>query len=133
MQTVNYGEFSEGVHERFAGQRAPMDVSIEMTRRCPLDCLHCYNNLPMGDQAARAQEPGGLTAVDADSGYFSGLEVVKLIEAGIDVCIPNSHTACDLHRGQSDRSGRQSLNKKHEPKGTRLVPSAHQFFDGLPC
>src|SRR6202165_2739095 len=56
VQTVNYGEFSEGVHERFAGQRAPMDVSIEMTRRCPLDCLHCYNNLPMGDQAARAQE-----------------------------------------------------------------------------
>ena len=33
-----------------------MDVSIELTRRCPLDCLHCYNNLPMGDQAARSQE-----------------------------------------------------------------------------
>ena len=56
MQTVNYGEFSGGVHERFAGKRAPMDVSIEITRRCPLDCLHCYNNLPMGDQVARAQE-----------------------------------------------------------------------------
>jgi radical SAM protein with 4Fe4S-binding SPASM domain len=56
VQTVNYGEFSGGVHERFAGKRAPMDVSIEITRRCPLDCLHCYNNLPMGDQAARAQE-----------------------------------------------------------------------------
>lgn len=56
MQTVNYGEFSGGVHERFAGKRAPMDVSIEVTRRCPLDCQHCYNNLPMGDQAARASE-----------------------------------------------------------------------------
>src|SRR5450755_4534650 len=33
-----------------------MDVSIEVTRRCPLDCLHCYNNLPMGDQVARSQE-----------------------------------------------------------------------------
>jgi len=33
-----------------------MDVSIEVTRRCPLACLHCYNNLPMGDQDARAQE-----------------------------------------------------------------------------
>src|SRR5271154_7248868 len=33
-----------------------MDVSIEVTRRCPLDCLHCYNNLPMGDQVARNQE-----------------------------------------------------------------------------
>jgi radical SAM protein with 4Fe4S-binding SPASM domain len=56
VQTVNYGEFSGGVHERFAGKRAPMDVSIEVTRRCPLDCQHCYNNLPMGDQAARASE-----------------------------------------------------------------------------
>jgi hypothetical protein len=56
VQTVNYGEFSGGIHERFSGQRAPMDVSIEVTRRCPLDCLHCYNNLPMGDQNARAQE-----------------------------------------------------------------------------
>jgi radical SAM protein with 4Fe4S-binding SPASM domain len=33
-----------------------MDVSIEVTRRCPLDCLHCYNNLPMSDQAARQSE-----------------------------------------------------------------------------
>ena len=56
MQTVNYAEFSNDLHDRFAGKRAPMDVSIELTRRCPLDCLHCYNNLPMGDQAARAQE-----------------------------------------------------------------------------
>jgi radical SAM protein with 4Fe4S-binding SPASM domain len=56
VQTVNYGQFSLGVHERFSGQRAPMDVSIEVTRRCPLECLHCYNNLPMGDQAACASE-----------------------------------------------------------------------------
>jgi radical SAM protein with 4Fe4S-binding SPASM domain len=56
VQTVNYGEFSEGVHQRFSGKRAAMDVSIEVTRRCPLDCMHCYNNLPMGDMAARAQE-----------------------------------------------------------------------------
>lgn len=56
MQTQNYGEFSGAVHEKLAGKRAPMDVSIEVTRRCPLDCLHCYNNLPMGDQVARAQE-----------------------------------------------------------------------------
>lgn len=56
MQTVNYGEFSGDLHQRFAGHRAPTNVSIELTRRCPLDCLHCYNNLPMGDQEARAQE-----------------------------------------------------------------------------
>ncbi len=56
MQTVEYADFSGELHERFPGQRVPMDVSIEVTRRCPLDCLHCYNNLPMGDQVARKQE-----------------------------------------------------------------------------
>jgi radical SAM protein with 4Fe4S-binding SPASM domain len=56
MQTVEYANFSGLVHQRFQGTRAPTDVSIEVTRRCPLDCLHCYNNLPMGDHAARAQE-----------------------------------------------------------------------------
>jgi len=33
-----------------------MQVSIEVTRRCPLECQHCYNNLPMGDQDARSRE-----------------------------------------------------------------------------
>jgi len=33
-----------------------MEVSIELTHRCPLDCQHCYNNLPMGDINARKQE-----------------------------------------------------------------------------
>jgi radical SAM protein with 4Fe4S-binding SPASM domain len=56
LQTLEYSEFSEVLHERFQGKRVPMDVSIEVTRRCPLDCLHCYNNLPMGDQAARLAE-----------------------------------------------------------------------------
>ncbi len=56
MQTVNYGEFSAGFQERFSGKRAATNVSIELTRRCPLKCLHCYNNLPMGDQLARSQE-----------------------------------------------------------------------------
>jgi len=33
-----------------------MEVSIEMTHRCPLECQHCYNNLPMSDTQARLQE-----------------------------------------------------------------------------
>jgi radical SAM protein with 4Fe4S-binding SPASM domain len=33
-----------------------MEVSIEMTHRCPLECQHCYNNLPMSDLNARKQE-----------------------------------------------------------------------------
>ncbi len=56
MNDATYAAFSRAIHERYFGQRAPLEVSIEVTRRCPLDCLHCYNNLPMGDSAARARE-----------------------------------------------------------------------------
>ncbi len=50
-------------------------------------------------EAARANEPDGVVAVDADSGYFGGDAVARLIEAGVDTCIPDARTACDLHRG----------------------------------
>jgi len=56
VQTVEYGQFTGQLHARLQGKRAALDVSIEVTRRCPLDCQHCYNNLPMGDQKARKQE-----------------------------------------------------------------------------
>ena len=56
MDQLTYQAFSEGLHQRHFGQRAPVQVSIEMTRRCPLECLHCYNNLPMGDVEARQRE-----------------------------------------------------------------------------
>lgn len=52
----SYGEFSLALHDRTAEQRMPMEVSLEVTRRCPLECRHCYNNLPMGDLAARNRE-----------------------------------------------------------------------------
>jgi radical SAM protein with 4Fe4S-binding SPASM domain len=56
MDHLTYGEFSADLHEKQAGKRVPMQVSIEVTRRCPLECQHCYNNLPMGDQEARRRE-----------------------------------------------------------------------------
>lgn len=56
MEQVSYGAFSAGVHEHYSGERVPLQVSIEVTRRCPLECLHCYNNLPMGDVDARQRE-----------------------------------------------------------------------------
>ncbi len=56
MEQLSYGAFSADLHQRQSGQRAPMQVSIEVTRRCPLECQHCYNNLPMGDQDARSRE-----------------------------------------------------------------------------
>ena len=56
VASSSYGEFSLDLHNRLGGQRVPMEVSLEVTRRCPLECQHCYNNLPMGDLAARNRE-----------------------------------------------------------------------------
>lgn len=56
MEQVSYGAFSADLHQRQAGERVPLQVSIEVTRRCPLECLHCYNNLPMGDMDAKRRE-----------------------------------------------------------------------------
>lgn len=54
---------------------------------------------PLVEQA-KAHEPGGVKCADADSGYFSGGGVGRLIRAGVDTCIPDCNTAGDLHRGQ---------------------------------
>jgi len=56
LQTATYGEFSGLIHQRQQGRRTPSEVSIEVTHRCPLECQHCYNNLPMSDVNARKQE-----------------------------------------------------------------------------
>ena len=56
MQVAEYSRFSGLIHEKYLGKRAPVEVSIEVTHRCPLECLHCYNNLPMGDTQARNSE-----------------------------------------------------------------------------
>lgn len=53
---ITYGDFSKSLHAHFGDKRAPIDVTIEISRRCPLNCQHCYNNLPMGDLAARQRE-----------------------------------------------------------------------------
>jgi len=56
VEQLSYGAFSAELHQRQAGERVPLQVSIEITRRCPLECLHCYNNLPMGDMDAKQRE-----------------------------------------------------------------------------
>jgi len=56
VEQLSYGEFSANLHQRQAGERVPLQVSIEVTRRCPLECLHCYNNLPMADLDAKRRE-----------------------------------------------------------------------------
>jgi hypothetical protein len=50
--------------------------------------------------AAVAHEPDGVRAVTADSGFYGGGAVGRLLAAGIDTCVPDSNTAGDLHRGQ---------------------------------
>ena len=56
MESQSYGEFSLGLHRKAVTQRIPINGTIEVTRRCPLTCAHCYNNLPMGDREARLGE-----------------------------------------------------------------------------
>ena len=56
MEVVSYAEFSQGFHRQVRGERVPAEVTVEVTRRCPLACAHCYNNLPMSDRAARNSE-----------------------------------------------------------------------------
>ena len=88
--------------------------------------------------AAKENAPeGAIVAVTADSGYFSGAEIVALLKEEIDVCIPDSNTACDLHRDQpigttrSKRTGTIPFVYDAEsdsyscPEGNRLL--FHQF------
>lgn len=56
MEQLSYAAFSANLHAHETGERVPLQVSIEVTRRCPLECLHCYNNLPMDDISARRRE-----------------------------------------------------------------------------
>jgi radical SAM protein with 4Fe4S-binding SPASM domain len=56
MAIRTYTEFSAGLHARSVDKRSALAGSIEVTRRCPLVCSHCYNNLPMADREARLQE-----------------------------------------------------------------------------
>jgi radical SAM protein with 4Fe4S-binding SPASM domain len=53
---MTYAAFSQSLHSAMLAARVPLSATIEVTRRCPLVCRHCYNNLPMGDAEARRQE-----------------------------------------------------------------------------
>jgi radical SAM protein with 4Fe4S-binding SPASM domain len=56
LETQRYKDFSAHLHSKIVAQRVAASASIEMTRRCPLQCVHCYNNLPMGDLEAKRGE-----------------------------------------------------------------------------
>jgi radical SAM protein with 4Fe4S-binding SPASM domain len=56
MEVLDYSDFLRRLDRRAAGSRIPVSGTIEVSRRCPLRCVHCYNNLPMGDAVARRGE-----------------------------------------------------------------------------
>ena len=56
------------MHRKMSAAGLPLNGTIEVTRRCPLTCAHCYNNLPMGDREARsASSTTTSTAVSSTS------------------------------------------------------------------
>lgn len=71
IETGTYTEFSRAVHVN--AMRVPINGTIEVTDRCPLNCSHCYNNLPMNDADARRRE---MTTED----HFRLVD--ELVEAG---------------------------------------------------
>src|SRR6188472_3885750 len=44
------------MHRKMIAAGLPLSGTIEVTRRCPLTCAHCYNNLPMADREAAQRE-----------------------------------------------------------------------------
>jgi transposase len=51
-------------------------------------------------EEGRKHEPNGVGAMDGDSGYYSGDEIARLLNEGIDVCVPDSNTSWDLRYGR---------------------------------
>ncbi|HYM62340.1 MAG TPA: radical SAM protein [Thermoanaerobaculia bacterium] len=56
LDSGTYSEFSHVIHTEVNAARIPVNGTIEVTNRCPLNCSHCYNNLPMADATARRYE-----------------------------------------------------------------------------
>ena len=57
IEEKSYAEFSRKVHGDVSpSSRSPISGTIEITRRCNLSCVHCYNNLPVDDREARSRE-----------------------------------------------------------------------------
>jgi radical SAM protein with 4Fe4S-binding SPASM domain len=55
METVTYSEFSMELHKRVVSSRVPLNGMIEITRRCPLKCVHCYNNLSSAESTPESE------------------------------------------------------------------------------
>lgn len=56
IETQSYAQFSLALHSEVNALAVPVNGTIEISNRCPLECVHCYNNLPMNDAGARKRE-----------------------------------------------------------------------------
>lgn len=56
MDTEKYADWTLRFQDRALAERVPISGSIEITQRCNLSCVHCYNKLPVGDPGAPASE-----------------------------------------------------------------------------
>jgi radical SAM protein with 4Fe4S-binding SPASM domain len=56
VELERYQEFSARLHRKVVAERVPADGVIEVTWRCPLACVHCYNSIPISDESARRGE-----------------------------------------------------------------------------
>jgi radical SAM protein with 4Fe4S-binding SPASM domain len=56
IDTISYSDFFSRLDGRWTDRRVPLFGMIEVTRRCPQSCVHCYNNLPLGDTQEASKE-----------------------------------------------------------------------------
>jgi len=56
IESISYRDFHTKVRDVWSSKRLPVHGMIEVTRRCPLNCVHCYNNLPLRDDENARRE-----------------------------------------------------------------------------
>ncbi len=55
-EELTYNQLGENIKARLGGQRVPLSVTVGLTDRCNLWCVHCFVHDPARDQELRARE-----------------------------------------------------------------------------
>lgn len=69
MPEREYQALLYDVGQRFAAHGVPFQAQVELTKRCPLDCVHCYVDHTAGDEL-NTEEWGALFAELSKLGVF---------------------------------------------------------------